>query len=140
MKARGQLACDLPPCLFPFIQETDADWRPRYQQFNRPGDYHNGGIWPFTVGFYIAALVASGRERLAAQKLNSLTALVRPARTRQLAFGFNEWHGARMTAPRSGQDWQTWSASMYLYAAECVESGTTPFFDEMRNPVPDAGQ
>ncbi len=131
MRARGQLACDLPPCLFPFILETDPDWLPRYQQFNRPGEYHNGGIWPFTVGFYISALVASGRQALALQKMESLTELVRPARTRKLAFGFNEWLHASDCAPR-GQDWQTWSASMYLYAAECVERGSTPFFDEMR--------
>ncbi len=31
-----------------------------------------------------------------------------------------------------GQDWQTWSAAMYLYAAACVERGSTPFFDEIR--------
>jgi len=32
-----------------------------------------------------------------------------------------------------GQDWQTWSAALYLYAAKCVEEKSTPFFDEMRN-------
>jgi len=32
-----------------------------------------------------------------------------------------------------GQDWQTWSAALYLYAAACVEEKKTPFFDEMRN-------
>ncbi len=31
-----------------------------------------------------------------------------------------------------GQDWQTWSAAMYLYAAQCVETRTTPFFEAMR--------
>jgi hypothetical protein len=31
-----------------------------------------------------------------------------------------------------GQNWQTWSAAMYLYAARCVEEGSTPFFEEMR--------
>jgi hypothetical protein len=36
-----------------------------------------------------------------------------------------------------GQDWQTWSAALYLYAAKCVEEKRTPFFDEMRsNPYP----
>ena len=34
-------------------------------------------------------------------------------------------------APR-GEDWQTWSAAMLLYAAACVRQGSTPFFDEMR--------
>ena len=32
-----------------------------------------------------------------------------------------------------GQDWQTWSAALYLYAVKCVEEKRTPFFDEIRN-------
>jgi hypothetical protein len=32
-----------------------------------------------------------------------------------------------------GQDWQTWSAALYLYAAKCVEEKRTPFFDEIRD-------
>jgi hypothetical protein len=31
-----------------------------------------------------------------------------------------------------GQDWQTWSAALYLYAVNCVEEKRTPFFDEIR--------
>ena len=31
-----------------------------------------------------------------------------------MAFGFNEWHKAQ-TGAASGQDWQTWSAAMFLY-------------------------
>jgi hypothetical protein len=27
-----------------------------------------------------------------------------------------------------GQDWQTWSAAMYIYAVKCVEDRKTPFF------------
>ncbi len=131
MQARGQLACDLPPCLMPFILQEDEDWHPRYAQFNLPGEYHNGGIWPFTLGFYIAALTAAGRHDLAAHKLEALSELIGRARDPQLEYGFNEWHGARDCAPR-GQDWQTWSAAMYLYAAVCVEGQRTPFFDEMR--------
>ncbi len=57
--ARGDLALDLPPCLFPYIRPADPDWFPRYAEFNRPGEYHNGGVWPFVCGFYVAALVAA---------------------------------------------------------------------------------
>jgi len=32
-----------------------------------------------------------------------------------------------------GADWQTWSAALYLYAANCVEEKRTPFFDEIRS-------
>jgi len=131
MQRNGELALPLPPCLFPFIRPEDPDWRPRYDRFNRPGDYHNGGVWPFICGFYVAALVAAGRRRLAAARLSALTDLVRPARTQAVEYGFNEWFDAPTGKPR-GQDWQTWSAAMYLYAVACVERGATPFFDEVQ--------
>ena len=79
----------------------------------------------------MAALVAAGKRRLAAKKLDALTKLVRLARRPSLRFGFNEWVRAQDGNPK-GQDWQTWSAAMYLYAAKCVEARTTPFFDEIR--------
>jgi len=131
MRERGVLATSLPPCFFPFIQREDPDWRPRYERFNRPGQYHNGGVWPFVCGFYVAALVAAGRMKLARQRLQDLTELVAPARDHDVAFGFNEWFDATTGQPR-GEDWQTWSAAMYYYAATCVEQGRTPFFDEVR--------
>ncbi|HEX9118442.1 MAG TPA: glycoside hydrolase 100 family protein [Anaerolineae bacterium] len=131
MQLRGELVPDLPPCLFPFASRGDADWQPRMETFNRPGEYHNGGIWPFICGFYVAALVAAGRRRLAERKLLALVELVRPARQQAVAFGFNEWLRAQDGTPR-GQDWQTWSAAMFLYAAAAVERGETPFFDRPR--------
>ena len=134
MRAKGNLALDLPPNLFPFIEEQDPDWRPRYAKLNCPGEYHNGGIWPFICGFYVAALVATGRKRLARTKLEALTRLVRSAREAKVDFGFNEYLRAQDGEP-CGQDWQTWSAAMYLYAAHCVEVNQTPFFDEIRSRV-----
>jgi len=131
LREQGQLALELPPSLFPYIRPEDPDWRPRYAQYNQPGEYHNGGIWPFACGFYIAALVAAGRLSLAEKKLLALTELVRPAREAEVKFGFNEWFRAQDGLPM-GQDWQTWSAGMYLYAATCVEQKRTPFFDEIR--------
>jgi hypothetical protein len=81
----------------------------------------------------VAALVAAKRFKLAEEKLLVLTKLVTPSRAKKdLAFGFNEWIKAQNGTPM-GQDWQTWSASMYLYAAKCVEEQKTPFFDEMRS-------
>ncbi len=131
MRASGELALDLPPCLFPFVQPADPDWHPRYETYNLPGHYHNGGVWPFVCGFYIAALVAAGEQRLAEAKLRALTALVKLSRksppTPPDGFGFNEWFRARDGSP-AGEDWQTWSASMYLYAATCVEAGAVRFF------------
>jgi len=128
---RGELMLSLPPCLLPYIQEGDPDWRPRYAIYNEPGNYHNGGVWPFVCGFYVAALVAAGRLPLARQKLVALAELVRPARNPEQPWGFNEWFKAQDGKPH-GQDWQSWSASMFLYAAECVATESTPFLDELR--------
>lgn len=131
----GELAGLMPPNFFPYVRPDDPDWRPRYEQFNRPGEYHNGGIWPFICGFYVAALVAVGRHHLARRRLQALTEMIRLSRGTGLEFGFNEWHRAQDGVPR-GQDWQTWSAAMYLYAAHCVETRTTPFFDTIRAARP----
>ena len=131
MKDKGELSCDLPPNFFPFTKPEDPDWHERYSAYNNPGDYHNGGIWPFICGFYIAALVAANRFKLSEEKLVALTQCIKLSRSENLEFGFNEWIKAQDGKPM-GQDWQTWSASMYLYAAKCVEEKRTPFFEEMR--------
>ncbi|WP_321477535.1 glycoside hydrolase 100 family protein [uncultured Paludibaculum sp.] len=132
MRGTGDLVVNLPPCLFPFILRGDPDWRPRYELFNRPGDYHNGGVWPFVCGVYIAACVAAGRMGLARRNLVALAELVKPWHENEAEWGFNEWIKAQSGQP-SGRDWQTWSAAMYLYAAECVRQERTPFFEEMRH-------
>ena len=131
MQKRGELAVDLPPNFFPFIQPTDPDWLPRYSTFNNPGEYHNGGLWPFIDGFYVAALVAAQKYTLAEEKLMTLTHCIKITNTRNVDFGFNEWIKAQDGKPM-GQEWQTWSAALYLYAVKCVEEKSTPFFDEIR--------
>jgi hypothetical protein len=133
LRKNEDLAVDLPPNFFPYIRPDDPDWNPRYKRYNQPGEYHNGGVWPFICGFYIAALVAAGRQQLAGKKLLALAQLVRPAREADVAFGFNEWLRAQDGTPQ-GQDWQSWSAAMFLYAATCVERENTPFFDDVRAP------
>lgn len=137
LRQNEDLAVDLPPNFFPYIRPGDPDWMPRYEKYNQPGEYHNGGIWPFISGFYIAALVAAERYSLAEKRLLALTELVRARRSEDVEFGFNEWHRAQDGTPQ-GQDWQSWSAAMYLYAAECVEQRRTPFFDEVRRHGADA--
>jgi len=128
----GELAVKLPPSLFPYIRPDDPDWMPRYAKYNPPGKYHNGGVWPFICGFYVAALVAAGRQQLAERKLVALAELVRPAREAKVEFGFNEWLCAQDGTP-GGEDWQSWSAAMYLFAAACVEKKKTIFFEEVRS-------
>jgi hypothetical protein len=131
MKLRGDLAVDLPPNFFPYVNPDDPDWHVRYAIYNKPGEYHNGGVWPFICGFYIAALVAAKRYKLAKEKLVELTRVIKFSTSKTVDFGFNEWIKAQNGQPM-GQDWQTWSASLYLYAAKCVEEKRTPFFEDIR--------
>lgn len=131
MKSSGDLAVNLPPNFYPFIKPEDSDWHKRYADYNLPGNYHNGGIWPFICGIYIAALVGAKHFDLAEIKLIELTKLIKRSKTAGLDFGFNEWFRSQNGEPM-GQDWQTWSAALYLYAAKCVEEKNTPFFDEIR--------
>jgi len=131
MRTRGELCVDLPPNFFPFIKPEDPDWQERYSIYNNPGDYHNGGIWPFICGFYIAALVSAKKYTLAMEKLIALTQLMKLNTTGKVDFGFNEWIKSQDGKPM-GQDWQTWSAALFLYAVKCVEEKTTLFFNELR--------
>jgi hypothetical protein len=39
---------------------------------------HNGGVWPFICGFYVAACAPAGQIDLAERKLLALTDLVKP--------------------------------------------------------------
>lgn len=132
MHQKGELNVELPPNFFPFVKPEDPEWNERYTQFNKQGDYHNGGIWPFVCGIYIAALVAAKKYELAREKLLILTHYIKKSSTGTVEFGFNEWIKAQ-DGKAMGQDWQTWSAALYLYAAKCVEDKNTPFFDDIRS-------
>ena len=67
----------------------------RHQQ-NFPWQYHNGGVWPFVGGFWVAALVKAGRQAMARAELAKL------ARANELnEWEFNEWlHGQTLDADR----------------------------------------
>ena len=111
---------DMPlRAIYPPIGSEDPDWRPYYGALNHPNCYHNGGVWPFIGGFYVAALVKSGRQEAAASALRRLALLNRRG-------GFNEWHHGTTGEPM-GVPEQAWSAGMYLYARECVRRGRLLF-------------
>jgi len=132
MRADGGLAAwlSLPPNLFPYIHPGEEDWHSRMGRFNRPGEYHNGGIWPFINGYYIGALIACGEKELAEKALVDLSRLCSLSKKKTLSFGFNEWIKAQTGEPY-GQDWQTWSAAMYLFAYHAVKDGSAPFFSSL---------
>jgi hypothetical protein len=106
------------PCisLVPPVRPGDPDWRDYYGLLNLPDHYHNGGVWPFIGGFYVAALVRAGRPNEATEALSELAEL-------NLRGEFNEWHHGETGEPMGVRD-QAWSAGIFLFAAECVRRGT----------------
>jgi glycogen debranching enzyme len=101
--------------LTPAVRPGDPDWRNYYGSLNAPHHYHNGGVWPFLGGFYVAALVEAGRADSAALALRNLAQLNQCGQ-------FNEWHHGESGVPMGARD-QAWSAGMYLFACECVRNG-----------------
>jgi len=101
--------------LTPAVQPGDPDWRDYYGALNAPHHYHNGGVWPFLGGFYVAALVKAGRSDAAPPVLQRLAELNDRG-------GFNEWHHGETGVPMGVQD-QAWSAGMYLFAHRCLKRG-----------------
>ena len=101
--------------LTPAVEPADPDWRDYYSFLNAPHCYHNGGVWPFLGGFYIAALMMAGRIAPAAANLLKLAELNQRGH-------FNEWHHGETGEPMGAVD-QAWSAGMYLFASECVRRG-----------------
>ena len=114
--------------LYPVLHPGDRDWREYYRvrNLNQPHHYHNGGIWPYIGGFYVAALVQAGRLDEANLHLDKLVAMNREARSGE--WGFNEWfHGESGRA--MGYDGQSWSAAMFIYAANAVKHGRLHVFN-----------
>jgi GH15 family glucan-1,4-alpha-glucosidase len=105
-----------PPmrAMHPHINPGDPDWRDYYGMLNLPGQYHNGGVWPFIGGFWVAALVKLGLHEEAVAALDRLAAL-------NMEGGFNEWHHGITGEPQGVGD-QAWSSGMFLYAIHCVRS------------------
>jgi hypothetical protein len=111
--------------LHPIIHPGNKDWREYYRNnnLNMPEQYHNGGIWPFVGGFYVATLVKAGRYEQAAQTLENLAEVNRQGVKE--AWEFNEWcHGG--TGRPMGYPHQAWSAGMYIFAHHCVTEGRIP--------------
>jgi hypothetical protein len=117
---RHSLARTPMRALYPHVEPGDPDWRDYYGMLNLPAHYHNGGIWPFIGGFYVAALVTAGRLAQAGAALERLARLNRSG-------DFNEWHHGDSEEPMGVRD-QAWSAGMFLYAAEAVRRGSLPWF------------
>ncbi|HKO87632.1 MAG TPA: glycoside hydrolase 100 family protein [Burkholderiales bacterium] len=98
------------------IVEASFLWRPymsRHQQ-NFEWQYHNGGIWPFVGGFWVAAQSAAGRYDVAQSELLKL------AQAAALGnWAFTEWlHGKTLSL--EGMQGQSWNAAAFLFAHAAV--------------------
>ncbi len=111
--------------LNPVIHPGNKDWREYYRNnnLNLPDQYHNGGIWPFVGGFYVAALVKFGRLDEAKRQLEKLAKVNQSGISEE--WEFNEWCHGRTGRPM-GYPHQAWSAGMYVFAFECVRTGRVP--------------
>ncbi len=113
--------------LHPVIYPGSKEWREYYRNnnLNLPNQYHNGGIWPFVGGFYVAALVKTGRLAEAQRQLEKLAELNRQGV--EAEWEFNEWcHG--VSGQPMGYPHQAWSAGMYIFAYHCVQNESLPDF------------
>jgi len=101
------------------IPEGSLLWRPymsRHRQ-NYAWQYHNGGIWPFVGGFWVAALAQCGR------KDEAHAAFARLVQANALDdWGFHEWLHGRTFVP-GGMRGQSWNAAALLFARHALVSG-----------------
>jgi len=118
--------------LHPVIHPGNKDWREYYRNnnLNLPEQYHNGGIWPFVGGFYVATLVKAGRLQEAQKQLERLAQVNRQGVDGE--WEFNEWCHGRTGKPM-GYPHQAWSAGMYLFAYYCVKQGEVPLLTSKAN-------
>lgn len=119
--------------MHPAIQPGDKDWREYYRtehDLNLPDQYHNGGVWPWVGGLYVAALVRAGRLEKAQDALYRLACADRLGRKHE--WEFNEWLHGISGEPRGSAD-QAWSAGMFIYAYTCVKEGREPVFDALES-------
>lgn len=107
--------------LVPPILKTDPDWPLHYRtplvpraDLMDPGNFHNGGIWPYVGGFYVLVLAQKDKNK-AKRALEKLAAA-----NKLNKWEFNEW----LTPdgmPR-GNPGQSWNAAMYMLAYKRVQA------------------
>lgn len=114
-------------CIFPPIKKGEKEWHSYFEKCDarEPFCYLNGGIWPFIGGFYVAALVKAKKLTKAKEELASLAEANK--QNIEGEWGFNEWLDGIEGKPTKN-NWQAWSAGMYIFAFECVKRKRVPWF------------
>lgn len=118
--------------IWPPLQPGTPAWKPYFDRCDArtPLNYINAGIWPWTGGLYVAALVKVGQYKRAEQELEKLAdGNMQKLQIRDMKEGyeFNEWLDGRTGEPK-GEPYQAWSAGLYLYAYECVKQKKVLYF------------
>jgi len=141
LRRNGELAVDLPPCLMPYIQPGDPDWRERYERFNLPATTTTGASGrssavSTSLHWWPRASTTGG------EKFAALTDWFKPTRKASVAFGFNEWIKASNRRAR-GAGLAIMVRRHVLYAAECVKQAghrlrRDPQFSERRRRADDS--
>jgi glycogen debranching enzyme len=102
---------------------TDFDASLPIQHQSGPYAYHNGGVWPFVGGMYVASLYL--RRHPEADKVFENLKNANSKFREGESVGFNEWLHGKTGGPL-GQYGQSWSAGMFV-AATMAARGTDPF-------------
>jgi glycogen debranching enzyme len=100
--------------IYPPIEEGDEHWQSYYLDCEAgiPNHYLNGGIWGYVGGFYILALIKTGKFREAEKELKKLA-------ERNLEGNFPEWTNP-INREHNGNT-QAWEAGMYILAYKSLK-------------------
>jgi len=125
----AQTAAGLLPAFWPPVTEEDPAWAKLAENYrdhfsNRPGHYHNGGVWPMVSGWWGVALARHGRTDAARAVLDRLHTFNRLDAEGE-EWGFYEYAPADAVAPY-GTRHQAWSAAAVLLLHHALADATTP--------------
>jgi len=115
----------LLPAFYPVIQPETDSWNELEVSFsftfkNKPYEFHNGGLWPFVTGFYVADLAKRGKTELAETYLRNIDAANRLSAQDNDEWGFYEYiHGKNHTP--GGTRHQGWSAAASVMAHHALD-------------------
>ncbi len=114
------------------VQIAERRWHPWFAKahLNLPYQYHNGGIWLFAGGLYVASLVKAGRLTEAQMQLERLAKGASQGKTQE--WEFNEWLH-KLTGKPMGSPKQLWSAAMYCYAYRALSDKKIAVFQDWQD-------
>ncbi|VVB77672.1 Alkaline and neutral invertase [uncultured archaeon] len=100
--------------IYPPITKKSKYWQDYYLdcEAGTPNHYSNGGIWGYVGGFYILALIKTGKLKEAENELKKLA-------ERDLNGNFPEWTNS--IDKKHNGSLQAWEAGMYIAAYESLK-------------------